>query len=268
MMLIKNHFGFKLYKRYVHEIFHNEKNSDYVLYRTNKDKEKFEKYFEINKSVLVCNTWVFNMLNYKDSIDGYLAYKSLMKQKNRPRTNDVRMSLTIEEVFNCYFKRNNYLTNENILQISFYKLIYFYLIELKRLLAVNLFRIYLHCSKDHLNCTNRLNPKQEDDLTSSTDRCVRLYTVRSRYLVGIKGKFKSIWPGIHEIICRIQLDKNEEYLTDYNEHCSRIPESEKSVQCYFYALADHGLDCECNRKKNEYCYRNILLDYVQLNIVE
>ncbi|CAF1469169.1 unnamed protein product [Rotaria sordida] len=309
MMLIKNHFGFKLYKRYVHEIFYNEKNSDYVLYRTNKDKEKFEKYFEINKLFLVCITWVFNMLNCKDSIDGYLAYKSLMKQKKHPRTNDLRMSLTIEEVFDYYLKRNNYLTKENILQISFYKLIYFYLIELKRLVAVNLFGIHLHCSKDHLNCINRLYPKQEDDLTSSIGRCVRLYTVRSQFLVGIRGKFKSIWPGIYEIICRIKLDKNEEYLTFYNEYCSRAPGSEKNVQCYFYALAGHGLDCECNRKKmnfnwfeskyllygnqnwfnetmgkikvfelsdiyfgfqikNEYCYRNILLDYVQLNIVE
>ncbi|CAF4172477.1 unnamed protein product, partial [Rotaria sordida] len=134
-----------------------------------------------------------------------------------------------EEVFDYYFKRNSYLTKENILQISFYKLIYFYLIELKRLLAVNFFGIYLHCSKNHLNCTNRLYAKQGDDLTSSTDRCVQLYTVHSRFLVDIKGKFKSIWPGIYEIICRIKLDKNEEYLTDYNKHYSRVPESEKSV---------------------------------------
>ncbi|CAF0918933.1 unnamed protein product [Rotaria sordida] len=114
MMLIKNHFGFNLYKRYVHEIFHIEKNSDYVLYCTNKDKEKFEKYFEIKKSYLSNET-----------------------KKKHPRTNDLRMSLTIEEVFDYYFKRNTYLTKENILQMSFYKLIYFYLIELKRLLAVN-----------------------------------------------------------------------------------------------------------------------------------
>ncbi|CAF3443989.1 unnamed protein product [Rotaria sp. Silwood2] len=309
MILIKNHFGFKLYKRYVHEIFHNEKNSDDVLYRTNKDKEKFEKYFEKNKAFFLCITWVFNMLNCNDSIDSYIAYKSLMKQKKNPHTNDLRMSLTIEEVFDYYLKKNNSLTEENILQISFYKLVYFYLIELKRLLAVNLFGIYLHCSHNHLNCTNRLYPKQEDDLTSSTGRCVRLYTDRSRFLGGIKGQFKSIWPGIYEIICRIKLEKNEEYLTYYNEHCSRVPQSKTSVQCYFYALADHGLDCECNQKKmnfnwfesnyllygnqnwfnetmgkikvfelsdiyfgfqikNEYFYRNILLDYVQLNIVE
>ncbi len=28
--------------------------------------------------------------------------------------------------------------------------------------------MYLHCSKNHLNCTNRLNPKEVDDLTNST----------------------------------------------------------------------------------------------------
>ncbi|CAF3798308.1 unnamed protein product [Rotaria sordida] len=49
------------------------------------------------------------------SIDSNLAYKSVMKQKKT--------------------STNSYLTKENILQISFYKLIYFYLIELKRLLA-------------------------------------------------------------------------------------------------------------------------------------
>jgi hypothetical protein len=173
------------------------------------------------------------VLNCKDSIDGYLAYKSLMKQKKRPRTNDLRMFLTIEEVFDYYFKRNNYLTKENILQISFCKLIYFYLIEFKRLLAVNLFGIHLHCSKDHFNCTNRLYFEQEDDLTSSIGRCVRLYTVRSRFLLGIKGKFKSIWPGIYEITCRIKLDKNEEYLTYFNEHSSRVPRSEKVSNAIF-----------------------------------
>ncbi|CAF1497950.1 unnamed protein product [Rotaria sordida] len=259
MMLIKNHFGFKLYKRYVHEIFYNEKNSDYVLYRTNKDKEKFEKYFQINKLFLVCITWVFNMLNCKDSIDGYLAYKSLMKQKKHPRTNDLRMSLTIEEVFDYYLKRNNYLTKENILQISFYKLIYFYLIELKRLLAVNLFGIHLHCSKDHLNCINRLYPKQEDDLTSSIGRCVRLYTVRSQFLVGIRAG--------HGLDCECNGKKmnfnwfESKYLLYGNQNWF----NETMGKIKVFELSDIYFGFQV---KNEYCYRNILLDYVQLNIVE
>ncbi|CAF1529095.1 unnamed protein product [Rotaria magnacalcarata] len=198
MILIKNHFAFKLYQRYVHEIFYNKKNSDYGLYRTDKDKEKSKKSFRENQGVHICITWLLNMLNGKDNSDGYLAYKS---------------------------------------------------------------------------------------------------------------KFKSILPGIYEIICRIKLDKNEEYLTYYNESCSQDRHIEKSVQCYFYALADHGLDCECDeekmnfewfasnyllhgnqnwfnqtmgeikvfelsdiyfgfRIKYDYCYRNILFDYIQLNIVE
>ncbi len=41
MILIKNHFGFYLYQRYVNEIFQNEKNSDYVLYNTDEDRENF-----------------------------------------------------------------------------------------------------------------------------------------------------------------------------------------------------------------------------------
>jgi hypothetical protein len=80
------------------------------------------------------------------------------------------------------------------------------------------------------------------------------------------------------------------------------------IKCYFYALADYGLDCECDGKMNFDCfesnyllhgnqnwfietmgkikvfelsdiyfgfriigdlsYRNILFDYIQLNIVE
>lgn len=81
------------------------------------------------------------------------------------------------------------------------------------------------------------------------------------------------------------------------------------MKCYFYALADHGLDCECDEKtlnfdwfesnyllygnqywfnqamgyikvfeisdiyfgfrtKLDYGYRNILFDYVELNVVE
>lgn len=129
------------------------------------------------------------------------------------------------------------------------------------------------------------------------------------YLCGIKGKFKSILPGIYQITCRIKLDKNNEYLSYYNECCSRYSDSEKCVEGYFYALADRGLDCECDRKKMNYDwfesnyllygntnwftetmgnikvfevsdiyfgfriaadfgYRNILFDYIQLNVIE
>jgi hypothetical protein len=159
------------------------------------------------------------------------------------------MSLTIEEFFEYYFKRNKYLNNENILQISFCKLIYFYLIEPKRLLGVDLFAISLRCKMNHLHCTNKLYPKQEWDLNCSTGRCVRLYSDRSLCLAGIKGKFKSILPGIYEIICRIKVDKNKEYLTYYNECCSKNPNVGKNFSCYFYALADHGVDCECPGEK-------------------
>jgi hypothetical protein len=248
MMLIKNHFGFQLYQRYVHEIFMNENNSDYVLYCTNKDKEKFEKSFQRNKGFFICTNWLFNMLNGNENSDGYLAYKRLIKQKLHPRTNQLKISLTIEQFFEYCLKRNRNLNKENILQISLYKLIYFYLIKSKRLLAVDLFGIYLRCTSNHSNCTNRLYPKHEYDSDSSTGRCVRLYTVTSLLLRGIKGKFKSILPGIYEIICRIKLDKNEENLKYYNECCSQCDGLEKSVRCHFYALADNGLDCECSRK--------------------
>jgi len=136
-----------------------------------------------------------------------------------------------------------------------------------------------------------------------------LYKIRLSDLSGIKGKFKSILPGIYEIIFRIKLDKNNQYLTYYNQCCSKNHGVEKSLECYFYALADHGLDCECDWKKmnfdwfesnyllhgntnwfNEtmgeikvfelsdiyfgfrinsgYGYRNILFDYIQLNIIK
>lgn len=43
MVLIQNHFGSKLYRRYVNEILQNKKNSNYVLYRMEKDlKNIFE----------------------------------------------------------------------------------------------------------------------------------------------------------------------------------------------------------------------------------
>ncbi|UJR28844.1 hypothetical protein I4U23_010068 [Adineta vaga] len=192
------------------------------------------------------------MLNSKDNSDGYLAYKSIIKQKSCPRTNELKMALTIEEFFEYYFKRNKYLNQENICNILFYKLIYFYFIDSKRLLAVDLFEMGLRCSLDHLKCTNKLCPKHEYDLNSLTGRCVRLYSVQSVFLVGIKGKFESILAGIYEIVCRIKLDKNQEYLSYYNECCSEGRDVEKIVQGYFYALASYGLDCECDRKKKNF----------------
>ena len=45
MMLIQNHFGSRLYHRYLNEIFQNKKNSDYDLFRTEEDIQKFQKDF-------------------------------------------------------------------------------------------------------------------------------------------------------------------------------------------------------------------------------
>ncbi|CAF3563158.1 unnamed protein product [Rotaria socialis] len=310
MILIQNHFGSKLYHRYVNEIFQNKKNSDYDLYRTEKDKQKFEKYFRRYEGLHVCNIWLLNVLNGKDNNDGYIAHQSIVKQKEHPRTtNQLNMSLTIEELFEYYFNTNKYLNKENILVISMYKFIYFYLIQPKRLLGVDLFEINQSCTRNHERCFNIKYPIHEYDLNCLTGRCVRLYSVPSLYLAGIKGKFKSILPGVYEIKCRIKLDKNNQYLTYYNECCSKNHKLEKSMNCYFYALADHGLDCECNGKKmnfdwfesnyllygNQYwfhqtmgyikvfevsdiyfgfrtksdCgYRNVLFDYIQLNVIE
>ncbi|CAF4095666.1 unnamed protein product, partial [Rotaria sordida] len=146
-------------------------------------------------------------------------------------------------------KINNYLNNENIRQISMYKLIYYYFIEAKAfIIGVDLFAIDLRCTPRHRCCPMRKYLNPEYDLNSLTGRCVRLYLIRSRDIAGIKGKFKLILAGIYEIICHIKLDKNNEYLTYYNECCSKDHKVEKSVECYFYALADYGLDCECDWK--------------------
>ena len=310
MTLIKNHFGSKLYQRYVHEIFQNEKNSKYVLYLTEKDKKKFEKSFQNEKEIYLCTKWLFNMLNGNEDSDGYLAYKSVRKRKLFPRTNQLKMSLSIEQFFEYYSKRNEYFSKkENLSQIPLCKLIYFYLIEPKRLLGIDLFGIRLRYTNKHSSCVNQLYPKHESDINSSKGRCVRLFIDSSLYLAGIKGKFRSILPGIYQIICRIKLDKNEQYLTYYNQRLSENSAIETSVQCYFYALADHGLDCERNEMemnfhwfesnyslhrnerwfneimgkievfelsdiyfgfeiKREASYRNVLLDYIQLNIIE
>ncbi|CAF1186106.1 unnamed protein product [Rotaria sordida] len=154
MILIKNHFGRKLYQRYVYEIFQNRKNSNYALYHTEKDKQKFEKRLRKHEAKNVCSFWLLNMLNCKDNSDGYIAYNSIVNQNLHPRTNEIKMSLTMEEFIEYYLNKTKSLTKKNISQISLCKLIYFYLIESKRILGVDMFGIYLRCSKDHLSCTN------------------------------------------------------------------------------------------------------------------
>lgn len=309
MMLIENHFGSKLYQRYVNQIFQNKKNSDYALYRTEKDITKFKKYFRRHLEWEMCIVWLWNVLNCKDNVDGYIAYKSITRQKEYPRASELQMSLTTEEFFESYLNRNKYLNNENIRQISMCKLLYCYFIEPKRLLGVDLFAIDIRCTPSHRSCPWRKYLHPEYDLNSLTGRCVRLCTINLRDIAGIKGKFKSILPGIYEIICRIKLDKNNEYFAYYNECCNKDHTVEKNVKCYFYALADYGLDCVCDEKKlnfdwfesnyllygntnwfnetmgqikvfelsdiyfgfriiSDYAYRNILFDYIQLNIIE
>jgi hypothetical protein len=107
------------------------------------------------------------------------------------------MSLTTEEFFGFYLNRNKYLNNENTRQISIYKLIYYYFIETKSLLGVDLFVIDFRCIPRHRCCPMRKYLNHEYDLNNLTCRCVRLYSIRSRDLTGIKGKFKSI---LHEIL--------------------------------------------------------------------
>ncbi|CAF1488775.1 unnamed protein product, partial [Rotaria sordida] len=192
MMLIQNHFGSRLYHRYFNEIFQNKKNSDYDLYRTEEDIQKFQKCFRRHLEWEMCNIWLWNVLNGKDNSDGYIAYKSIIRQKRRPRTNTLKMSLTIEEFYESYLNRNKYLNDENIRQISMCKLIYYYFIEAKRLLGVDLSGIDLRCTPCHRSCPMRKYLKQEYlnheyDPNSSAGRCVRLYTTRWMDLSGIKA---------------------------------------------------------------------------------
>ncbi|CAF4514034.1 unnamed protein product, partial [Rotaria sp. Silwood2] len=258
---------------------------------------------------LMCCLWLWNVLDCKNDSYGYITYKRIVKQKKRPRTNHYNMSLKIEELFQYYLNRNKYLTNENICQILWSKLIYFYLIECKRLSCLDFFPVYLRCSLGHKNCSNTIHSHYEYDSSSSMGLCVRLYSNINICQFGIKGKFKSILPGIYEILCRIKLDKNESYFSYFTECCSQNRNREKYVECYFIALADRGLDCEVDEKKlnydwfesnyllhgnqnwfiesmgkikvfelsniyfgfkitSDYGYRNILFDYIQLNIVE
>ncbi|CAF2338737.1 unnamed protein product [Rotaria sp. Silwood2] len=121
----------------------------------------------------MCNIWLMNALNSKDNSDGYIAHKSIVKQKRLSRINKLKMSLTIEEFFESYLNKNKCLNKENILQISIYISIYYYLIECKRLLGVNLLAIDLRCTPHHRCCPNLTCLKHEYDLNSLTGRCVR-----------------------------------------------------------------------------------------------
>jgi hypothetical protein len=176
MTLIQNHFGSILYQCYVNEIFQNKKNSDYVFYRTKEDKLKIEKSFRRYLELEMCNIWLLNILNSKDNSDSYVAHKTIVKQKRRPRTNKLNMSLTIEEFFDSYLNRNKYLNKDNILEISMYKLIYYYLIESKLLLGVDLFARDLRCTPHHRWCPVLKHLNHEYDSNSLTGRCVRLHT--------------------------------------------------------------------------------------------
>lgn len=119
----------------------NVLNSDYVLRRTEKDKKRFEKSFGKYQEWFLCNIWLFNVLECKDSSHGYIVYKSTFKQKKYPSTNEFKMSLTMQQLFEYYSKRSVYLTEENILHITAYKIVYFYLIQPKRLLGIDFYAI-------------------------------------------------------------------------------------------------------------------------------
>ena len=308
MISIQNQLGFKLYQRYTHEIFRNTRNSDYDLYNTNEDRENFEKKFRKISDTIKSYIWLWNVLNCKDNSNAYLAYKRIHKQKRCPRTNELKMSLTMNELFEYYLLQNKSLTKENICQISSYKLVYYYLIQPKRLSCLDLFPIVIHYPLSSLRFSRTTFSKYEFDSNSSTNQCVRLYSNITDLELGIKGTFKSILPGVYQIICRIKLDKNQVYLQQYNKYWNGNGNG-NWVGCYFYALSDYGTDCECNAEimnydwfESNYClygntkwfnqtmgqiivfqlsniyfgfkvsansrYHNVLFDYIELNIVK
>lgn len=262
MKLIENHFGSKFYQHYINEVFQNKKNSDYDLYDTDQDRENFEKRFRKISAFYKTYRWLWVVLNCKDNSDGYLAYRRIKEQKLRPRTNELKMSLTMEQIFEYYLLRNDHLTKENLVEISPYKLIYFYLIQSKRLSCLDLFPIVIRCSMDPLLDRRKTFSNYEFDSNCSTGQYVRLYSYPIHFECGIKGIFKSVLPGIYQIICRIKLDKNEDYLPYCQRHCSHDPQIEKDVQCYFYAVPDYGTACECDKEVMNYNWfeSNYLLD--------
>ncbi|CAF3669518.1 unnamed protein product [Adineta steineri] len=169
MILIRNHFGSKLYQRYVNEIFQN------------------------HLEFQLCVICLLNVLNSKDNNHGYISYRKIKK------------------------------------------LIYYYLIESKRLSSVDLFPIYLHYTRNHEYRPIQEYFNYETDSSSLIGKYVRLYSISSTCILGIQGIFQSILPGIYEIVCRIKLDKNDKYLSYYNKRCT-----------------DYGHDCECHGKIMNY----------------
>ncbi|CAF0785652.1 unnamed protein product [Adineta steineri] len=141
------------------------------------------------------------------------------------------------------------------------KLIYYYLIESKRLLSVDLFPIYLHCTRNHKYCPIQESFNYETDSNSLIGKCVRLYSISSIYILGIKGIFQSILPGICEIVCRIKLDKNDKYLLYGNTNW--FNQTMDKIKVFNLSNIYFGF-----RTKYDYGYHNILFDYIQLSIVE
>ncbi|CAF0804723.1 unnamed protein product [Adineta steineri] len=206
----------------------------------------FQNYLEFQ----LCVIWLLNVLNSKDNNHGYISYRSIIEQKQYPQ-------------INIFIKKLFY---------------YYYLIGSKRLLSIDLFPIYLHCTRNHEYCPIQQYFNYETDSNSLIGKCVRLYSISSIYILCIKGILQSIISGIYEILYRIKLDKNDKYLSYDNKR------------------SDYGSDCECHgkimnynwfnqamgtikvfnlsniyfgfRTKYDYSYHNILFDYIQLNIVE
>lgn len=243
--LIQKRFGYKVYERYAYEMFQNQLNSDFDLYDTDEDRKNFEKQFSKMSDLMKPYLWLWNMLNCQDNSDGYVAYQRRKKQKSFPRTDQLRMSWTIEQLFEYYRVTKRNFTGEKICQISSYKLIYFHLIQSKRSSCLQLFPIILYYPLPPSRRMRTTFETYELDMDSSTGQCVRLDNRFSNLELGIKGTFQSILPGIYQIICRIKLDKNEIYSPKDQKPSSPVV-TDQDVECYFYALPDYGIECECD----------------------
>ncbi|CAF1081113.1 unnamed protein product [Didymodactylos carnosus] len=212
--LIYARFGWKLGKHYLEDIFmQNNVDDEHFLLRTDEDEIQIKHQFSLINEMDLSK---YKFLYLNDDINFHLAYvrTKLFESIRFDDKKQINMATTIDFVNKnlSYYKFNSY--KKNTYYHSLHKLIYFYLIDCKRVYAIDtvLFRKW----------------KETTSLYSIREKNV-VFLHGGDDFVGdyIVGKFKSILPGTYQIICRLKL-------ITYKNISIR-----NGVICLFHAYADY-----------------------------
>ncbi|CAF1253190.1 unnamed protein product, partial [Didymodactylos carnosus] len=193
--LIRTHFGQRLWHLYCNLLFHQTNTTD-LLYKSTHNQQEFERQYKQLPPTILRTGWTMAITAAQNNnIKGFAAAKRAKFYFPKLK-HQLKMAIT-EKTFRSHlifyeFNNEKLISFKQTVLLS--KLVYFYLLDRKRLPVNSMFTCF-----DNLN----LHPLCEKDSTSISEYVAH---VDYKWLSAVRGSFIDVIPGEYQIVVRMKLD--------------------------------------------------------------